>query len=716
MSKFTPRKGATETDIAQMIEAILDEATLEEKVGMMSGKGFFESMAKTGRRWGGEPYRAGGGIDRLGVPALYFTDGPRGVARGNSTCFPVSIARGAAWDRDLEHRIGEIMGIEARAQDCTLSGAVCVNLLRHPGWGRAQETYGEDPYHVGEMGAALAQGIQTHNVVATVKHYALNSIENARFKVDVRIDGRTLREVYLPHFKRILDAGCASVMSAYNKMNGEYCGQHRELLTDILRHEWGFDGFTHSDWVMGVYHPYGASAGLDVENPEPVHFGEKLIAAVQNGQIEPAVIDTACRRILKTIYRFACAQDPLEDYSEDLVAQPSHTAVALEAAQKSATLLQNSGLLPLEKGVKVGVFGKLADMKNTGDDGSSRVRPPYCLTALQGLSDYLAGDQLALAGTEDDPAAAAKAAEGLDAAILVVGTTREDEGEFIPGDFGGSTDEGMDEAVADALKSLEDAEPEDEADGAGALGGGGDRGGDRMKLRLPDAQIALIRAVAEANPNTIVVIVSGSAIISADWAGNVAAILQTFYSGMEGGRALAQLLFGEINPSGKLPFTVAETEDDYPFFDKDADEIEYGPLHGYTLLERSQKSAQFAFGHGLSYTSFDYRGLKLRRTDTGIEAEVSVRNTGQVAGDEVVQLYVGFPGHSVERPAKLMRGFERVRLTPGQSKPVRFEIPDADLKYWNEAGASWEIERGEHRVLVGGSSLDKDLLQASITV
>ena len=267
MTNFAPRKGMTPTELEQTVSAILDAASLEEKVAMMSGRGFFQAMQEDGMRWGARPYRAGAGCERLGVPALYFTDGPRGVARGNSTCFPVTMARGASWDRDLERRIGEVMSIEIRAQGCNLSGAVCVNLLRHPGWGRAQETYGEDPFHVGELGAALSVGLQTHNVIATVKHYAVNSIENARFKVDVQVDERTLREVYLPHFKRILDAGCASVMSAYNKLNGEYCGQHRELLTDILRHDWGFDGFVHSDWIMGVYHPYGAAAGLDIETP-----------------------------------------------------------------------------------------------------------------------------------------------------------------------------------------------------------------------------------------------------------------------------------------------------------------------------------------------------------------------------------------------------------------------------------------------------------------
>jgi beta-glucosidase len=223
-------------------------------------------MAACGARG---PYRAGGGIERLGVEPLTFTDGPRGVARGQSTCFPCSMARGATFDIGLERRIGEAMGKEARAQGCTLSGAVCINLLRHPAWGRAQETYGEDPHHLGQMGAALGLGIQAHGVIATIKHFALNSMENARFVIDVSIDERSLHEIYLPHFKHCIVAGIGSVMSAYNKVNGEYCGQNRWLLTDILRSEWGFSGFTHSDWVMGVHQPYGASAGLDIENPEP---------------------------------------------------------------------------------------------------------------------------------------------------------------------------------------------------------------------------------------------------------------------------------------------------------------------------------------------------------------------------------------------------------------------------------------------------------------
>ncbi|MBV7266134.1 beta-glucosidase family protein [Erythrobacter ani] len=723
MTQFAPRKGMNSAEIEETIEAIIAEATLEEKVGMMSGKGFFQAMARTGGVWGGEPYRAGGGIERLGVPALYFTDGPRGVARGSgdtgSTCFPCTMARGASWDRDLERRIGEVMGAEARAQGCTLSGAVCVNLLRHPGWGRAQETYGEDPFHLGELGASLAQGIQAHNVVATVKHYALNSIENARFKIDVRIDGRVLREVYLPHFKRILDAGCASVMSAYNKMNGEYCGQHRELLTDILRHEWGFDGFVHSDWMLGVYAPYGASAGLDVENPEPLQFGERLIEGVQQQQVEPGVIDTACRRILRIIYRFACAEDPLAEYTQDIVANDAHIAVAREAAEKSAVLLKNEGALPLDKGANVGVFGSLAAMVNTGDDGSSKVSPPYVTTALAGIASYLGEPDIPLSGDESDVAAAAEAAKGLDAAIVVVGTTAEHEGEFIPGDIGQSALMQPGAKIPEELKLMIAAMIESQAEkqgaghNSGAMGAAGDRGGDREKLRLPDDQADLVKAIAEANPNTIVVIASGSAIIC-DWAGSCAAILQTFYSGMEGGTALARLLFGDVSPSGKLPFTVANDEGEYPFFDKNADVITYDLWHGYTKFERDGVTPQFPFGHGLSYASFAYRSVKAARHGDAILAQVSVTNTGTVAADEVVQFYISPPGKSIERQKKLLKGFERVAIAPGETVHVHVSVPTDDLRWYNEATGSWTLETGEYSVLAGGSSAD--LIAATLSL
>jgi beta-glucosidase len=679
MTSFAPTKGMMPAEIDATVAAILEAATLEEKVAMMSGKGFFRAMKEDRMVWGARPYRAGAFNERLGVPALWFTDGPRGVARGNSTCFPVTMARGASFDPDLERRIGEVMGVEVRAQECNLSGAVCVNLLRHPGWGRAQETYGEDPWHLGVMGAALATGIQTHNVIATVKHFALNSIENARFKVDVQIDQRTLREVYLPHFKMILDAGCASVMSAYNKMNGAYCGHNHSLLTGILRQEWGFDGFVHSDWIMGVYGPDGAAAGLDIENPEPVHYGRKLVAAVESGEIAASVVDTACSRILRTLYRFAAAPDPLPAYTKDMVASPTHVALALEAAEKSAVLLTNSGVLPLKQGQSFGVFGRLAGLINTGDNGSSAVKAPHIVTALEGLGVDSSGD-------ERDPLAAAEAAAGFDVAIIVAGTTAYEEGEFIPADMGG----GLDLAGA--------------SEGAGALGGGGDRGGDRVRLRLPDDQVALINAVKAANANTVVVLVCGSAIIPVEWMDGVGAILQTFYSGMEGGTALARLLRGEVSPSGKLPFTVAQDEADYPFFDKDADAITYGPWHGYTLMQKEARAPLFPFGFGLSYSSFGHGVPVATLLDHAVQVEVVVSNDGPLAATEVSQLYVGFPGTEVERPARLLRGFARVELQPGEARTVVHSVPLSSLRYWSESSGQWEIETGLHRFETGPSS------------
>jgi beta-glucosidase len=690
MTNFAPRKGMTAAEIDETIGAILANATLEEKVGMMSGKGFFKAFMEDDRVWGGRPYRAGGGIERLGVPALYFTDGPRGVARGNSTCFPCSMARGASFDPDLEHRIGQIMGIEARAQGCSLSGAVCFNLLRHPAWGRAQETYGEDQYHLGVMGAALGTGIQAHNVIATVKHFALNSMENMRFTVDVQIGERALHEVYLPHFKFALDAGVATVMSAYNKINGEYCGQNRTLLTNILRSEWGFMGFVHSDWVKGVYSPYGAAAGLDVENPEPLVFGEKLVAAVEAGHIEPQVIDDACCRILRVTYRFAAAEDPMSDYSPELVACPEHVAVAREAAEKSAVLLTNDGTLPLDRSKigKLAILGKLAVIENTGDNGSSRVRPPHVVTALEGLTRALGKDRI-VTGDEDDLEAAQGAATSADAVVVLVGNTAQDEGEFIPGDIA----LGQDGHGGTALRSI---------------------GGDRETLDLRAEQIALIEVAAASGKPVAVVIVAGSAIMVEGWHDKVGAILQTFYAGMEGGTALERLIFGDVSPSGKLPFTVAQSLNDYPFFDRDAESIEYGYYHGYALMDHQRCVPRFAFGHGLSYARFAYRALKARVAGQTIEISVAVRNDGSIDADEVVQAYVGVPGLAADRPIKSLKAFKRVRIAAGETRIVALNVPTDHLRWRNPDTHRWQIETGTHLIRVGGSS--SELIETTVNL
>lgn len=689
MNDLGPEQGMTTAEIESRVDAVLREATLTEKIAMMSGKGFLEQIRADEGEWGKRPYRAGGGLDRLGVPSLWFTDGPRGVARGQSTCFPCSMARGASFDVDLETRIGEAMGIEARAQDCNLSGAVCINLLRHPAWGRAQETYGEDPHHLGEMGAALSTGIQTHNVIATVKHFALNSVENTRFQIDVAIADDVLHEVYLPHFKRVLDTCCASVMSAYNKMNGEYCGQHRHLLTDILRHDWGFKGFVHSDWLLGVYKPYGASAGLDIENPEPIVFGEKLQAAIEAGHIEPAVIDTACRRILTTLYSFAAAEDPLKEYGPDLVACKTHTLLAREAAEKSCVLLENDGTLPLDasKISRLAVIGKLAEKANTGDFGSSRVNAPYVVTPLDGLRAMLGDDRVAFADGADEAGLSA-AIGSADAVIVVAGYTADDEGEYIPGDLVPQ----MPDEVKAAMPHRDGKAPNP-------------RGGDRASLSVPAEQVELIRYAKKSGKPVVIVLVAGSAVMVEEWRDGVQAILQTFYSGMEGGHALARILFGAANPSARLPFTVAREPADYPFFDREALAITYDRWHGYTKFDAAGLQPRYPFGHGLSYTAFSYRALSARDAGDAIEVSVSVQNTGKRSGTEVVMAFVGPPQTDEACPRRLLKAFTRIELEPGEIGQVRLSIVKDSLRRYDVARRTWYLDRGDYSIEVEGSTI-----------
>ena len=657
-----PAKGASSEEVHAFVDWCLDELSLEEKVYLMSGHGFIEQYLADEGQYNISPYQTGGGNERLGLPKLMFTDGPRGVALGSSTCFPVAMARGASWDVALEERIGEAIGREARAQGSNFFGGVCINLLRHPAWGRAQETYGEDPWHLGEMGAALVRGVQRHNVVATVKHFACNSIENARFKVDVVVGERELREVYLPHFKRCIDEGVASVMSAYNKLNGRYCGHNRTLLRTILKEEWGFQGFVHSDFVKGVYGPDAVTAGLDVENPETTFFGDKLLEAVARGEVSDADVDEAARRILTTVVTFETRRDP-ERYDLSVVACPEHRALAREAAEKSAVLLRNeSQRLPLSRDslARVAVLGALADNASLGDRGSSFVRPPSAVSILEGLRSYLGNRVELLHDDASDLDSAVDTARSAEVAVVVVGYTHEDEGEFIPAEM-----------------SIE--------------GGGKAAGGDRDSLSLSAADEALILAVA-ANACTVVVVIGGSAITMERWSHKVDAILMLWYAGMEGGHAAARLLFGEVSPSGKLPFTIPRDAADLPFFDKEAERIEYGLYHGYTLFDRDRIEPAYCFGFGLSYACFDYGVLRGTADGKTVTLQCEITNTGDCAAEEVVQCYVGFERSAIDRPKKLLRGFSKLALDPGQSHEVVFELCANDLAYFDPNGGAWRVE------------------------
>jgi beta-glucosidase len=665
---------------------LLTGMSLEQKVLQMSGDTWLWDFI--GERYVGRSWKAGAD-KKVGLPRIVSSDGPRGVGLESSTCFPVPMARGASWDRDLERRIGDVTGKEMRGHGANLWLAPCLNLLRHPLWGRAQETYGEDPYLLGEMAAALTEGAQRHNVMACAKHYALNSIEKTRRQVDVRVGERALREVYLPHFKRVIDAGVASVMSGYNKVNGDYCGENRHLLREILKDEWGFQGFVVSDWFDAVTDgPKAAQAGLDLEMPMVDAFGKKLTEAVGRGQVAPAIVDDAVLRLLRRRIEYATRPDPMA-YDAGLVRAAQHVAFTREVAEKSIVLLENNdGLLPLDRSLikTLAVIGPLADADNIGDHGSSRVRPANVVTPLEGLRADLGTAVRVVHELGADLAKARAAARTADVAIVVVGFTHLDEGEYIP------------------FFTTPRA----------------DRGGDRKDLALKGSDRALVEAVAEENTRSVVVLIGGAAVAVEEWKDRAGAILMAFYPGEQGGAALARVLFGDVNPSGKLPFTVPKDAFQLPAFDNRSLSVEYGYYHGYTLAEKKGFEPTYPFGYGQSYTTYRYANLTVEpsevREDGEIRASVDVTNTGWRAGDEVVQLYVGFTGSKVDRPVKLLRGFEKVGLGPGESKRVALTVNAKNLAYYDPDARRWVVERMEHQVLVGPSSRATELLSAGVTI
>ena len=666
----------------QRADSLLEAMSLREKVRLMTGSTSLLRMAVDHYLLGHYNRTAYGtrGLKRLGIPPVLFSDGPRGVVMGRATCFPVSMARGASWDPGLEERIGEAMAREIRALGGNFFGGVCVNLLRHPAWGRAQETYGEDPHLLGEMGSALVRGVQRHNVMACVKHFACNSIENSRFKLDVRLEERTLREVYLPHFRRCLEAGAAAVMGAYNRVRGEHCCQNRYLLNDILREEWGFTGIVMSDFLYALHDtPKAALAGLDIEMPIPRFYGPRLVAAVRRGEVPETAVDRSVRRILATVLRFAAAADP-QAYPRSLVACPGHVALAQEAAEKSLVLLKNEeGLLPLDRGRvrRLAVVGRLARRANLGDRGSSRVHPPGAVTPLAGLGGLLGGAAEILYDSGADPTRAAAAARRADAAVVVVGCDHRDEGEYLTGWAAG---------------------------------------GDRKSLRLRPEDEGLIESVAGANPACAVVMTAGSAVVMEPWCSRVPAILMAWYPGMEGGTALARALFGEVCPGGKLPFTIPRREEGLPFFDPAVESIEYGYYHGYTLLERRGIEPAFAFGFGLSYTAFEFGRPQVQAGRERVEVRVDLANVGSRGGDEVVQLYVGPERSGVECPRKLLRGFRRVHLEPGERREVTLSVPYGELAWYDPERGVWRLDKARYHAWIGSSSRDEDLQKVEFTI
>ena len=671
-SAFSWLSGLGTEEIEAKIKDILPKMTLDEKTTIMAGqvrKMLGNLLIGKAGDHGYTGYTVG--VPRLGVPRIQCLDGPRGVGFNyKSTCFPVSMCRGASFDPALEERVGATMGYEIRAYGGNMLLAPCINLLWHPRWGRAQETYGEDPAQIGPMGAGFVRGLQRH-VMACAKHFAVNNTENNRTSVNAQADERTLRETFLPHFKACVDAGAASIMSSYNDVNGYLAAHNQHLLRDILKGDWNFDGFVVSDWGAAVEDTVAAAlGGLDLEMPGPAHFGPKLARAVRAGKVPESMVDEAVTRLLRQLFRFV-KDNFTAGYDRAKIAGAEHAAVAREAAEKGMVLLKNQdGLLPLDpaKIQKLLVCGALADAPNLGDHGSSRVTPPYTTSPLQGLRKRLGLDKIAY---EQDPARAATAAAGADAALVFVGVDYEGEGN------------------------------------------------DRKGLGLSAADEALLRKVAAANPRAAAVVFAGAA-VTMDWIDRTAAVVMAWYPGMEGGNAIARLLFGDVNPSGKLPMVFPKSDSQlYPFENK-GKEATFAGWHGYRYFDDRKLETLFPFGFGLSYTTFKYGNLKLAAAEVGpdgaLTATVDIANTGSRAGEEVAQLYVAAPGREVARPPKELKAFAKVALAPGETRTVELKVKAADLAYWDIAGNGWKLEPGEYRALVGPSSRSEDLLEAGFKV
>jgi beta-glucosidase len=685
---------------------ILEQMTLKQKVYEMHGHGLARFGLSILFSKKVKPVHAGGN-KKFDLPSTIFLDGPRGVSfYKGTTAFPTTMARGASWDVDLERRIGEAMAKEVRALGANYSGAVCMNLLRHPAWGRSQETYGEDPHHLGEMASALVAGIQSHNVQACVKHFAANSMENNRFGGSINMDERTLRDVYLPHFKKVTERGAASVMSAYNKVNGEYCGHSKYLLTDILRKEWGFKGYITSDWQNGLYDTKkGVEAGMNIEMPAANCYRlSNIKKLLKNGDLTEQQIDTLVYPIIYTKLLFASKKDK-QTYPKSIVGCEAHVALAREATEKSAVLLKNeSNILPLEKtSVKtIAVIGSLASVAQTGDHGSSRVFTTSLISPLEALQYYFEGSTTkVLTASNSDLAKVKEVSAQADVVLVVAGTTYLDEGEFIGNG---------------QIRDKKNPNKKNFITKTGVLA----VGGDRAYLHLHQADIDVIKAAASVNKKVVVSLVAGSAVTVEEWHEEVSAIIQTFYNGQEGGHALARLLFGEVNPSGKLPFTVPVSENDLPPFDSYAAEVDYGYYHGYTLLDKELILPRYPFGYGLSYTKFQLSDLQKELGDV-LQLSLNVTNIGSREGAEVVQVYIGLEpqqggSNQLDVPQKLLRGFAKVNLLAGEQKHITITIPLTELAHYDPEVEESVVLKGNYNFWVGNSSDDEQMLKGSFVV
>jgi beta-glucosidase len=694
---------------------LLSRMTLEEKAQMLAGAGWMESAA----------------IDRLGIPSIRMADGPMGVrswmgssaitSAGNApfkvlaTSFPSGIAMASTWDTDLVRSEGQAIAQEVKTLGRDMILGPTVNINRVPLWGRNFEGYGEDPYLAGRLGVAYIQGVQGEGVIPSVKHFDANNEEYERHRVDASVSDRALHEIYLPAFKAaVQQADVWTVMSAYNKLNGVHCAEDPALLDDILKKEFGFKGFVISDWGSTYSTAPTVNAGMDLEMPGGAAFetwfarpqtqasgnsggwlqAAKVLAEVKAGHIAQATLDDNVGRILRVIFVSGLFDRPHPAVTdpatvEDRVDTPEQKAVALKGATEGIVLLKNTaGLLPLDpaKIHSMAIIGPDATVARTGGGGSSLVRPKYAISPAAGIQEAFGkgwGGALKFAlgvemegedAEQETPQARARllkeaveAASSVDVAVVVVGRYSKLESESF----------------------------------------------DVKTMDLPAGQDELVEAVEKANPRTIVVLNSGNPVTMGKWIDTTPALLEMWYGGQEAGHALAAILFGQANPSGKLPVTFPKRFEDSPAYGHYPGEnlhVDYaeGIYVGYRYYDTKKIEPQFQFGFGLSYTTFAYSGISVTPLvgKTKAEVSLSVRNTGTRTGAEVVQLYI-HDGHSkIDRPEHELKGFQRVELKPGEEKKATFLLGRQDLSYWSSEKKAWIADPGTFEVQVGASSRD----------
>ena len=630
------------------IEKILQQMTLEDKIALCSGENFWETKK----------------YEKYGIPSLFMCDGPHGLRKQEdvadmlgvnesrkATCFPAEVTTAGSWDPELLTAIGSAIGQEAREQGVGLVLGPGANLKRNPLCGRNFEYFSEDPYLAGKLAAGFIRGAEAQGIGTSLKHFAVNSQEKCRFTSDSVLDERTLRELYLTAFEIAVKEGKPStVMCAYPKLNGVHCSDSKKLLTDILRTEWGFGGLVVTDWGAMNDRIEGFRAGCDLNMPGGSDYMEKeVLQAVRDGSLPERCVDDSARRVLELVFRATQTLKEKTDCDYD-----AHHALAKRAAAEGAVLLKNEGgILPLKQDGKIAVIGAMAKTMRYQGAGSSHINPTKLSQPLDFLPDALYASGCDERGDTTDAllAEAEKTAQQAEIAVVFAGLPDRCESE----------------------------------------------GFDRDDMKLPEGHLRMIEAVVRANPNTVVVLLCGS-VVECPWADRVKSILYMGLPGQAGGEAVADLLYGRVNPSGKLAESWPMAYGDVPsseIYGKTADALyQEGIYVGYRCYDKAGVPVRWPFGYGLSYTAFAYSGL----TAEGDRVSVSVKNTGTCAGAEVVQLYIGTPQDGLHRPLRELKGFQKVFLQPGESRTVTFSLTDRSFALWQDG---WKVPGGTYTVCIG---------------